>query len=98
MVEVVLLDTIGGIVENWISKLQTVISLSITEEKYVARREASKEMILLQRFMEEIGKNHGNCNLHSDSIVYSSCKKFSLPFKNQTYIAHVPFHTFNFGR
>jgi hypothetical protein len=48
--------TIGGTTVSWISKLQKVFVLSTTEAEYVAAIEASKEMIWLQRFMEELGK------------------------------------------
>jgi hypothetical protein len=48
--------TIGGTTVSWILKLQKVVSLSTTEAEYVAATEASKEMIWLQRFMEELGK------------------------------------------
>jgi hypothetical protein len=48
--------TIGGTTVSWISKLQKVFSLSTIEAEYVAATEASKEMIWLQRFMEELGK------------------------------------------
>jgi hypothetical protein len=48
--------TIGGTIVSWISKLQKVVALSTTEAEYVAATEASKEMIWLQRFMEELGK------------------------------------------
>ena len=41
---------------SYILKLQKVVSLSTTEEEYVAATEASKEMIWLQRFIEESGK------------------------------------------
>ena len=58
--------TIGGKMVSWISKLQNVVALSTTEEKYVAMIEASKYMIWLQRFMKEMGKKQGNCSLHSD--------------------------------
>ena len=48
--------TIGGTIVSWISKLQKVVSLSTIEAEYVAYTEVSKEMIWLQRFMEELGK------------------------------------------
>jgi hypothetical protein len=48
--------TIGGTVVSWISKLQNVFSLSTRKADYVAATEANKEMIWLQRFMEELGK------------------------------------------
>jgi hypothetical protein len=58
--------TIGGIEISWISKLQKVVSLSTTEAGYVFSTEASKEMIWLQRFMEELGNKHGNNSLYFD--------------------------------
>jgi hypothetical protein len=49
--------TIGGTTVSWILKLQKVVEISTTEEEYVAATEASKQMIWLKRFMEELGKN-----------------------------------------
>ena len=59
--------TIGGTAVSWISKLQQVVSLSTMEAEYVASTEDSKEMIWLQRFMEELGKKQENSLLYSDS-------------------------------
>jgi hypothetical protein len=59
--------TIGGTKVSWILKLQKVVSLSTTEAEYVATTEASKEMIWLQRFMEELGKKQENSRLYYDS-------------------------------
>jgi hypothetical protein len=59
--------TIGGTTVSWISKLQKVVALSTTEAEYVAATEASKEMIWLQRFMEELGKKQENNRLYCDS-------------------------------
>jgi hypothetical protein len=59
--------TIGGTTVSWISKLQKVVSLSTTEAEYVVATEASKEMIWLQRFMEELGKKQENSRLYCDS-------------------------------
>jgi hypothetical protein len=59
--------TIGGTTVSWISKLQKVVSLSTIEAEYVASTEMSKEMIWLQRFMEELGKKQGNSRLYCDS-------------------------------
>jgi hypothetical protein len=50
-----------------ISKLQKVVSLSTTKAEYVAATEASKEIIWLQRFMEELGKKQENRRLYRDS-------------------------------
>ena len=59
--------TIGGKTISWISKLQKVVALSTIEVEYVVATEASKEMIWLQRFMEELGKKHENKKLYYDS-------------------------------
>ena len=48
--------TIGGKAISWVSKLQSVVALSMAEEEYVVAIEASKEIILLQMFMDELGK------------------------------------------
>jgi hypothetical protein len=59
--------TIGGTTVSWISKLQKVVLLSTTEAEYVASTKASKEMIWLERFMEELGKKQENNRLYYDS-------------------------------
>ena len=59
--------TIGGTTISWISKLQKVVALSTTEVEYVVATEASKKMIWLQRFMEELGKKQENSRLYCDS-------------------------------
>eukprot|EP00253_Pinus_taeda_P025924 PITA_25924 len=48
--------TVGGTTVNWVSKIQIVIALPTTEVEYVAATEASKEIIWLQRFLNELGK------------------------------------------
>jgi hypothetical protein len=59
--------TTGGTAVSWISKLQKVVALSTIEAEYVVATEASKEMIWLQRFMEELGKKQENSRLYYDS-------------------------------
>ena len=59
--------TVGGIVVGWVSKIQSVVSLSTTEAECVVSIEASKEIIWLQRFMDELGKKHDMGMLYSDS-------------------------------
>jgi hypothetical protein len=59
--------TIGGTTISWISKLQKVVALSKIEAEYVGATEASKEMIWLQRFMEELGKKQENSRLYCNS-------------------------------
>jgi hypothetical protein len=48
--------TMRGTIVSWISKLQKVVAFSTKEAEYVVATKASKEMIWLQRFMEELGK------------------------------------------
>ena len=59
--------TVGGTTVSCISKIQKVVSLSLTKVEYVVATEASKEMIWLQRFMEELGKKQENNKLYCDS-------------------------------
>jgi hypothetical protein len=59
--------TVGGTTISWISKLQKVVALSTTEAEYVVATEDSKEMIWLQRFMEELGKKQENSRLYCDN-------------------------------
>ena len=58
--------TIGGIAVSWISKLQNVVAFSTMEAQYVAATKASKEMIWLQRFMDELSKKKENSRLYND--------------------------------
>ena len=64
--------TVGGIavswvskLQHWVSKLQSVVALSTIEAEYVVATEASKEMIWLQRFLDELGKKQELGNLYS---------------------------------
>eukprot|EP00253_Pinus_taeda_P034148 PITA_34148 len=59
--------TIGGITINWVSKLQSVVALSRMEAEYVVATKASKEMIWLQRFLDELGKKKELGRLYSDN-------------------------------
>lgn len=58
---------VGGTTVIWVSKLQSVVVLSTTEVEYVATTEASKEMIWLQRFLDELGKKKELGSLYIDS-------------------------------
>ena len=49
--------TVGGTAVSWISRLQRVVALSSAEAEYVSLTEASKEMIWLQGFMEELERS-----------------------------------------
>ena len=59
--------TLGGTVVSWVSQLQKIVALSTTEAEYVAVTEASKEMVWLQSFLEELGKKQENNILYCDS-------------------------------
>ena len=75
--------TVGGTTVIWISKLQQVVALSTMEIQYVVAIEVSKEMIWLQRFMEELGKKQENSRLYSDKTeCHSSFKELSLSFED----------------
>ena len=58
---------VGGTTISWVSKLQSVVALSTTEAEYVAATKASKEMIWLQRFLDELGKKQELGRLYSDN-------------------------------
>ena len=47
--------TVGMAAVSWVSRLMKINALSTIEAEYVATIEASKEMIWLQFFMEELG-------------------------------------------
>ncbi|CAM8953748.1 unnamed protein product [Rhodiola kirilowii] len=59
--------TLGGTAISWASKLQNIVALSTAEAEYVAVTEASKEMVWLQNFLRELGKEQGASTLYSDS-------------------------------
>ena len=59
--------TIGGTTVSWISRLQKVNALSTTEADYVDATEATKEMIWIQCFLEELGHKKDAFPLHNDS-------------------------------
>jgi hypothetical protein len=56
--------TIGGTSISWISKIKKVASLSTMEAETIVATEASKEMIWLHSFMEELGKKKENNRLY----------------------------------
>ena len=68
---------ICGTIVSWVSKIQSVVALSTIEAEYVAATEASKEMIWLQRFMDELGKKNDMGTLYSD-------RKSAIHFANNS--------------
>ena len=83
--------TVGGTIVSWISKLQQVVALSTTEVEYATATEGSKEMIWLQRFMEELGKKQENSRLYSDSQSAIHLAKNS-PFHSKTKHIQLKYH------
>ena len=69
--------TVGGTAVSWVSKIQSVVTLSTTEVEYVTATETIKEMIWLQRFMGELGKKHEMGMLYNDSQSASHLAKNS---------------------
>ena len=59
--------TVGGTTVSWVSKLQSVVSPSTMKAEYVATTKASKEMIWLQEFLDEMGKKQELGRLYSDN-------------------------------
>ena len=57
----------GGTAISWTFKLQKTVALSTTEAEYVVATEASKEMVWLQSFLDELGKENKSSRLYSDS-------------------------------
>ncbi|GKV15798.1 hypothetical protein SLEP1_g26549 [Rubroshorea leprosula] len=49
------LFTFAGGAVSWQSKLQKCVALSTTEAEYIAATEAGKEMLWMQRFLQELG-------------------------------------------
>ena len=82
---------VGGTTVSWISKLQHVVSLSTTKAQYVATTEAIKEMIQLQRFMEQLGKKQEISRLYSDSQSSIHLAK-NLAFHSKTKHIQLKYH------
>ncbi|CAJ2648559.1 unnamed protein product [Trifolium pratense] len=82
--------TLGGTAVSWKSKLQHSVALSTTEAEYIAISEAAKEMIWLQNFLKELGKEQDDAPLFSDSqsalslaknpVFHSRCKHIQLKY------------------
>ena len=76
--------TIGGRTLSCILMLKKVVALSTMEAEYVVATKASKEMILLQRFMEELGKKQENSRLYNDNqSVIHIANKSTLHYKTK---------------
>eukprot|EP00253_Pinus_taeda_P026018 PITA_26018 len=83
--------TVGATTVSWVSKLQSVVALSTTEAEYVAATKANKEMIWLQRFMDEWGKKQELGTLYSDIQSAIHIAKNSA-FHSKTKHIHLKYH------
>ena len=61
------LYTFIGAMLSWVYRLQKVVALSTIEAEYIATTEACKEMLWMQRFLEEMGIKHDKYVLHCDN-------------------------------
>ncbi|KAJ9548930.1 hypothetical protein OSB04_021473 [Centaurea solstitialis] len=59
--------TVGGTAVSWMSRLQKSVALSTTEAEYMAVAEASKELVWLKTFLEELGKKQADYSLYCDN-------------------------------
>ncbi|KAD5961972.1 hypothetical protein E3N88_13445 [Mikania micrantha] len=59
--------SVGGTAVSWMSRLQRSVALSTTEVEYMAAAEASKELIWLKNFLEELGKKQPDSPLYCDN-------------------------------
>eukprot|EP00253_Pinus_taeda_P017354 PITA_17354 len=82
---------VGGTTVSWVSKLQSVVALSIMEVEYVVAIEASKEMIWLQKFLDELGKKQELGKLYSDSESVIHLAK-NLAFHSKTKHIQLKYH------
>ena len=74
------LFTFAGGDISWQSRLQKCVALSTTEAEYIAANEASKKMLWLKQFLQELGlKQDGyvvNCDSQSaKEIGRASCRE-----------------------
>ncbi|KAH9318141.1 hypothetical protein KI387_019910, partial [Taxus chinensis] len=84
--------TVGGMIVSYISRLQKVVAFSTIEVEYVVATEASKEMIWMSRFMEELGKEKSDCKLFSDSQSAIHLAKITISFEKETHSVEVSLH------
>jgi hypothetical protein len=61
------LITFAGGAVSWQSKLQKCIALSTTEAEYIAITEASKELLWMKKFLQELGFQQDKYVLYCDS-------------------------------
>ena len=53
---------------SWYSILQSTVALSTTEAEYIAITEAMKEVIWLQRLLDDLGIEHDLLKINFDNM------------------------------
>ena len=85
--------TLGGTTISWSSHIQKIVALSTTVAEYIVAIEATKEMIWLSSFLDELGKKQEMGILHSDSqSAIFLAKHSAFSFKVETYTNEIPFY------
>ncbi|GKB59914.1 hypothetical protein Tco_0916100 [Tanacetum coccineum] len=59
--------TLSGEIVSWVSKLQSIVVMSITEAEYVAVAQANKEAVWLKMLLEELGHEQEKITLFCDN-------------------------------
>ena len=72
------LFTFAGGAVSWQSRLQKCVALSTIEAKYIVANEASKEMLWLKRFLQELGLKQDGYVVNCDSQSATDLSKNSM--------------------
>ena len=62
------ISTIGGMLTGWMSKTQQVVTLSITEDEYVALSLCPQEGLFQRNFLREIGVLNDKIVIYVDNV------------------------------
>ncbi|CAL5395053.1 unnamed protein product [Camellia sinensis] len=85
------LFTFAGGAVSWQSKLQNYVALSTTEAEYITAAEAGKEMLWLQRFLQELGLKQEKFMVHCDSQSAIDLSKNSM-YHSRTKHINIQYH------
>ncbi|XP_028083060.1 putative cysteine-rich receptor-like protein kinase 35 [Camellia sinensis] len=85
------LFTFAGGAVSWQSKLQNYVALSTTEAEYITAAEAGKEMLWLQRFLQELGLKQEKFMVHCDSQSAIDLSKNSM-YHSRTKHINIRYH------
>lgn len=74
--------TISGTTVSWVSRLQNIVALYTTEAKYVAMTEATKELVWLHNFLDDLGQNRKNILYYDSHSAIHLAKDCIMPGQN----------------